>query len=370
MLPHSAKLLLSVVVLCTGCAQEEIHGTAEIRPVKTISVAFKEADEVRGAVGEIRPRNETDLSFRVSGKVIERLVDVGSPVRKGELLARLDDQDYQNRLRSAEADVAAAQAALDEASAAENRMRILLDKGYTTRSNYDGVLKNLRSAKAKLVSAKAAENLARDQLAYTELRADFDGVATATGVESGQIVNVGQMVVRVADPALIDAVFSIAEMAFAGIPAEALNEVDVALLGHPDIVATGRVREIAPVADAATRTFQVKVTLADVPRQMRFGSSVMGRPQVAPEIMAVLPGSALFESGGRPAVWVVDTSSQVELKPIVVASYAADRVMVREGLEEGEIVVTAGVNRLRERQKVRLIDQETRQPPQAPTQPH
>lgn len=357
MLPNSAKLLLTVAILGTGCAREEIHAPAEIRPVKTVSVAFRKADDARSAVGEIRPRNETDLSFRVSGKVIQRQVDVGTSVKKGELLARLDGQDYHNRLRSAEADVAAAQAALDEASAAENRMRVLLDKGYTTRSNYDGVLKNLRSAKAKLVSARAAENLARDQLAYTELRADFDGVVTATGAESGQIVNVGQMVARLADPSSIDGVFSIAEMAFAGIPAEALNEVEVALLGHPEITAVGRVREIAPVADAATRTFQVKVALEDTPPQMRFGSSVVGRPKLATQAMAILPGSALFERGGRPAVWVVDNFSEVELKPVVVASYATDRVIVREGLEEGEIVVTAGVNRLRERQKVRLIDE-------------
>ncbi|TIX54638.1 MAG: efflux RND transporter periplasmic adaptor subunit, partial [Mesorhizobium sp.] len=171
----------------------------EAKLVKAVTVKPAPQADSRLAIGEIRPQRESDLGFRLSGKLVQRTAAVGQIVRKGEVLARIDDQDYRNRLRSAEADVAAAQAVLVEASAAEARLGALLAKGFTTRASYDATLKNLRSAQAKLDSAKIGLEMARDQLAYTELHADFDGVVTATGAEEGQLVNVGQMVVRIAD---------------------------------------------------------------------------------------------------------------------------------------------------------------------------
>ncbi|RWF71355.1 MAG: efflux RND transporter periplasmic adaptor subunit, partial [Mesorhizobium sp.] len=301
------------------------------------------------------------LGFRLSGKLVQRTAAVGQMVRKGEVLARIEDQDYRNRLRSAEADVAAAQAVLVEATAAEARLRALLAKGFTTRASYDATLKNLRSAQAKLDSAKIGLEMASDQLAYTELHADFDGVVTATGADEGQLVNVGQMVVRIADPQARDAVFSIAEAVFsnrrsAGHP----PEITVSLLSNPAISTSGVIHEVSPVADAATRTFQVKVSLRNAPNEMRFGSSVAGRVDESGAPVVVLPGSALFDKGGKPAVWIVGASSAVELKPVVIARYETERVVVSGGLAEGDVVVTAGVNRLREHEKVRIAAGESR----------
>ncbi|TIX36512.1 MAG: efflux RND transporter periplasmic adaptor subunit, partial [Mesorhizobium sp.] len=220
-------------------------------------------------------------------------------------------------------------------------------------------LKNLRSAEAKLKSANIAFQMAKDQLGYTELHADFDGIVTATGAEAGQSVNVGQMVARVADPSSRDAVFSIAEAAFANTPdTRRPPKVTVSLLSNPAITATGTVREIAPVADAATRTFQVKVSLENAPAEMRFGASVGGRAEIASAPVVVLPGSALFDKDGKPAVWVVTATSAVELRPVAVARYETDRVVVSDGLAKGDIVVTAGVNRLREHEKVRTVEGE------------
>ena len=276
-------------------------------------------------------------------------------VKKGDLLARLDDQDFQNRLRSAEADITSAEAVLTEAQAAEGRLRQLLATGATTRANYDAAVKNLRSAEARLESAKAALALAKDQLRYTELVAEFDGIVTAIGAEPGQVINVGQMVVRLAAPNDKDAVFAIAEAAFRMRPANDKPEVIVTLLSNPGLVADGVVREISPVADPATRTYQVKVTLKNPPPEMRFGSSVVGRLKATTAPVVVLPGSALFDKGGKPAVWIFQPSTgAVMLKPVVVARYETDRVVLSEGIEKGDIVVTAGVNRLREGQKVRL----------------
>ncbi|PBB19007.1 efflux RND transporter periplasmic adaptor subunit [Mesorhizobium sp. WSM4313] len=369
--PLRRRLVAGSIAVLAGGAAMAWHGarseassvkpaTPETKLVKTIAVAPMLGADTRTAVGEIRPRLESDLGFRLSGKLIERVAEIGAMVKKGDVLARIDDQDYRNRLASAEADVAAAQAVLVEANAAEARIGALLAKGFTTRANYDATLKNLRSAQAKLKSATIASDMAKDQLGYTELHAEFDGIVTAAGAEAGQSVNVGQMVVRVADPDSRDAVFSIAEAAFANAPdPKRPPQVTVSLLSNPAITAVGTIREIAPMADAATRTFQVKVSIDNAPDEMRFGASVAGRAEMgggAP--VMVLPGSALFDKDGKPAVWVVTSSSAVELKPITVARYETDRVVVSNGLAKGDMVVTAGVNRLREHEKVRIIEGE------------
>lgn len=348
--------LLGLMVLLAACG-DDAPKQPEVRPVRTVTVDPKPIEDDRRAVGEVKPRYESDLGFRVSGKVVSRLVDPGVSVVKGDLLARLDDQDYRNKLKSAEADVTAAEAVLTESQGSEGRLRALLATGTTTRANYDAAVKNLRSAEAKLDSAKAALELAADQLRYAELRAEFNGIVTAVGAEPGQVVNVGQMIVRLAQPNDKDAVFAIAESAFKGRRPDERPEIVVSLLSNPDITCDGVVREISPVADPTTRTYQVKVTLENAPDQFRFGASVMGRLKTSTAAVVVLPGSALFDQGGQPAVWVVDTASgSVSLKRVIVSRYETDRVVVSEGLAKGDIVVTAGVNRLREKQKVRLAE--------------
>jgi RND family efflux transporter MFP subunit len=345
------------VALLAGCDGPSAK-PPEVRPVRTVTVDPKPIDDDRQAVGEVRARYESDLGFRVSGKVVARLVDVGVSVKKGDVLARLDEQEYSNRLKSAQADIVAAEAVLEEARGAEGRLRQLIASGTTTRANYDTAVKNLRSAEAKLDSAKAARDLAKDQLSYADLVAEFDGIVTAVGAEPGQVVNVGQMVARLARMTDKDAVFAISESAFRGPPGGGERpEVVVSLLSNPNISADGVVREISPVADPATRTYQVKVTLKDPPDQMRFGATVVGRLKVATAPVVLLPATALFDKAGQSAVWVVDAASGlVTLKPVTVSRYETDRVVLSGGLTKGEIVVTAGVNRLREGQQVRLAD--------------
>lgn len=355
-LPRALAIVAVVSVVLAACG-EDAPIEPEIRPVRTVIVDPQPIEDDRQAVGEIRPRLESDLGFRVGGKVISRAVDVGNSVKKGDSLARLDEQDFQNKVRSAEADVTSAEAVLTEAIGAEDRQSQLLAKGVTTQSNYDAALKNKRSAEAKLESAKASLDLAKDQLNYTELKADFDGIITAVGAEAGQVVNSGQMVVRLARPEEIDAVFNVAESAFRDRKREDTVHIIVNLLSSPSIVAEGVVREVSPVADPATRTYQVKVALDDPPPAMRFGASVMGRLKATTAPVVVLPGSALYDRSGKPAVWVYDpTTSSVKLRPVTVARFQSDRVVLSDGLAKGDIVVTAGVNRLREDQKVRLAE--------------
>ena len=230
--------------------------------------------------------------------------------------------------------------------------------GWTPQATYDTALRNLRSAEARLTSAKANLDLTRDQLRYTELKADFDGVITAVGAEPGQNVNAGQMVVKLARPGDKDAVFNIAETAFTDhTPSSEHPEVIVWPLSNPELRIDGIVREISPVADSTTRTYTVKVTLKNPPPQLRFGMSIGGRLKASSDPVVALPLSALFEKNGSPAVWVFDQASgSVALRPVTVARYETDTVVIADGLAKGDVVVTAGVNTLREGQKVRVAE--------------
>jgi RND family efflux transporter MFP subunit len=347
-------LLLTVLMVLVGCKPED--APTALRLVRTLVVDPKSIGEDRRAIGEVKPRYESDLSFRVAGKVLSRLVDVGAWVKQGDTLATLDTQDYQNRLRSAEADVSSAEAAFVNAQGTEARQAKLLKDGWTPKATYDTALQNLQAAEARLKAAKANLDLTRDQLNYTTLRADFDGVITAVSAEAGQNVNAGQMVVKLARADDKDAVFNIAETAFADV-SDAHPEVIVWPLSSPDLTVEGLVREISPVADPATRTYTVKVTLENPPQQLRFGMSISGRLKGPAAIAVALPLSAVFEKNGSPAVWVLDQqSSSLTLRPITVARYEANTVVIASGLVKGDIVVTAGVNTLTVGQRVRFAE--------------
>jgi len=348
-------ILLTLLVVLAGCKPEDIP--VESRLVRTLVVDPKPVGEDRHAIGEVEPRYESDLSFRVAGKVLSRLVDVGVWVKQGDTLATLDTQDYQNRLRSAEADVSSAEAALVNAQGTEARQAKLLKDGWTPKATYDGALQNLQAAEARLKAAKANLNLTLDQLNYTTLRADFDGVITAVGAEAGQNVNAGQMVVKLARQDDKDGVFNIAETALITEIGTTQIEILVWPLSNPELAVEGLVREISPVADPATRTYTVKVTLKNPPPQLRFGMSIGGRLKGQAALAVALPLAALFEKNGSPAVWVLDQqSNSLALRPITVARYEGNTVVVGSGLAKGDIVVTAGVNTLTVGQKVRLAE--------------
>jgi RND family efflux transporter MFP subunit len=347
-------LLLMLGLALADCKPED--APVQSRPIRTLVVDLKPVGEDRYAIGELKPRYESDLSFRVAGKVLSRRVDVGASVKQGDILATLDTQDYQNRLRSSEADVSSAEAALVEAQTAEARHAKLLKDGATPRAAHDAALRDLRAAQARLISARANLDLARDQLSYTELKADFEGVITAVGAEAGQNVNAGQMVVKLAQPGEKDGVFNIAEAAFTEVSNKNLDVI-IWPLSNPKLTVEGVLREISPVADPVTRTYTVKVTLKNAPPQIPFGVSIGGRLKSQAALGVVLPLSAVFEKNGSPAVWVFDQqSSGLNLRPIAVERYEAKTAVIASGLTKGDIVVTAGVNTLRVGQNVHLAE--------------
>ena len=338
----------------TACQKEEKAAAPNIRPVRTVTVEPSEAGETVSLTGEIKPRYEADIGFRVNGKILERPVDVGTQVKKGDLLARLDPQQYRQDFEVAKAEVAKADAEVTRSQAQEFRQRELLKNGHTTEVSYDQALKTFKTAQAQADAARAKQVQASENLGYTDLKADNDGVISAIGAEPGQVVSAGQMVVRLAQPGEREAVFNLAEATFKSPPKN--PTVEVKLVSNPDVQTQGKVRYISPQADPATRTFTVRVSLPDAPPQMRLGANVIGSVTVNQGSSITIPGSGLFQKDGKPAVWLVEKDGTVQLKPIGVQRYQGDSVVVGDGLSRGEVVVTAGVQKLLPGQKVALMD--------------
>jgi RND family efflux transporter MFP subunit len=332
---------LVLVFVLASCQKEEKAAATPIRPVRTVIVELQEGGERVSLTGEIQPRYQADIGFRVNGKILQRPVDVGTPVKHGDLLARLDPQQYRQDLEVAKSEVAAAEAEITRSQAQEYRQRELLKNGHTTQVAYDQALKTLRTAQAQLDAARAKQIQARENLGYTELKADYDGVITAVGADAGQVVGAGQMVVRLARPGEREAVFNVAEGTFKSAPKDPTVEVD--LVSNPEVKTVGKVRYVSPQADPETRTYTVRVSLPDAPPQMRLGANVIGSVTLAQGKSVAIPGSALFQKDDRPAVWLVDKDGTVELKPITVQRYQGDSVVVSDGLAQGDVIVTAGV---------------------------
>ena len=343
-----------MLALLTGCDKPRPPSEPGIRPVRAESARIVSLHDFPALVGEVRPHFETDLGFRVGGRVTWRLARIGTAVRRGDVVARLDEQDQRNQRVTAQADLASVRASLAQAEAEEQRQAILRREGWATQARYETALQARDSAAASVHAAEARLKLAEDQLSYTELRAPADGVITALGAEAGQVVAAGQMVLRLARLDHKDAVFAVAENRLAALPPAA--KVEIALLDTPEIRSNGTITEIAPSADPATRTYTIKIALPDTAKAFRFGMSVVGQVQTETRPVIALPASALFQREGQPAVWVVDPATQtVALSPVGDVRLESDRVLIGSGLTEGTQVVTAGVQTLVPGQRVRLL---------------
>jgi RND family efflux transporter MFP subunit len=353
-LPGSAGLVaLAGVLALAACGKEEKAAAPQIRPVRTVTVEPRQGGETLSLTGEIQPRYQADIGFRVDGKILERPVDVGTAVKAGQLLARLDPQQYRQSVEVAKADVAAREAEVTRSEAQESRQRELLKNGHTTQVKFDQAVKTFKTATAEYKAASAKLVQATENLGYTELRADHGGVVTNVGADAGQVVSAGQMVVRLAQPGEREAVFNVSEAHL--VHPQKDPTVTVKLVSDPAITAQGKVRYVSPQADPQTRTFTVRVALPDAPPQMRLGATVTGSVTINEAQIIALPSTALFDQGGKPAVWLVGADGTVALKPITVARYGDDSFIVGSGLAKGEIVVTSGVQKLVPGEKVRLM---------------
>ena len=326
----------------------------KVRPVRAVTVERPNAGETLSLTGQVRAKDQVNFGFRLDGRVVERLVSLGDIVTAGQVVARLDPQDEQNALRTAQANVASAEAALNNARINFWRQQELVKTGSTPRALFDDAQRTLLTSQAQLDSTHAQLHTAEDHLSYTVLHADAAGAVTATGAEPGEVVRAGQMIVQVAYEGARDAVFDVPESTIRTGPRDPL--VELALTNDPRVKANGRLREVSPQADTPTRTFQVKVGIIDPPDAMRLGSTVTGSIKLTAPAGIQIPASALTQSNGEPAVWIFDPQSQaVSLRKIEVLQYDPGTVLVSNGLESGDQVITAGVQTLRPGQKVRLL---------------
>ncbi|GBU17727.1 MULTISPECIES: efflux RND transporter periplasmic adaptor subunit [Methylobacterium] len=346
----------AAALLLAGCQAKE-EPPPPIRPV--LYTLAKPLDRVTFGPfsGTVEPRYQSQLGFRIGGRVVARDVTVGDVVKKGQRLAALDPIVTRFALTRAEADVADARAQSENASATETRTRKLIEGSNVTQAQLDQAVANRDTALARLAQAQSSLQKARDQIGYTELHADFDGVVTERRAEVGQDLSAGQTVVTVARPEVREAVVDIPEGLIGAMPRD--GRFTVSLQSAPEITAIGTVREIAPFADERTRTRRIRMTLADPPSAFRLGATITVSLSQPIETRFPLPATAILDADGRRFVWIVDGEGKSVARREVALAEAEgpDRVAVRSGLKTGERVVVAGVHSLSEGQAVRLSDE-------------
>jgi RND family efflux transporter MFP subunit len=308
----------------------------------------------RSFVGTIRPRIESDLGFRVAGKVLRRLVEVGALVNAGQPLATLDEVDLNLQAEQAQAELSAATGVLAQASAAESRSKELRQKGWSTDAQLDQAKAAADEARARLNRAQRSVELTKNSLSYATLVADAPGVVTATLIEPGQVVASGQAAIRVARLDEKEVAVAIPETLLARAKS---GEARVSIWSEPDRQYVAKLRELAPSADPATRTYLAKFSMPGAGDEVQLGmTATLVLSDDASERIARLPLSALFDQGGGPSVYVVDRETgAITLKQVTVNAYESKDVLISDGVDEGASVVTVGVQKLDPAQKVRVV---------------
>jgi RND family efflux transporter MFP subunit len=355
------SLALAFAAVVAGCSRHEA-APEPIRSVKVMTVGVQTFGSGREFAGEIRPRIESQLGFRVAGKIVRRQAEVGQRVKPGDVLAQLDPRDYQLAADAARAQMAAALTNRDLAAADFKRYKALRDQNFISGAELERRETTLKAAQAQLEQAQAQLASQGNQAAYTNLVADAAGVITAIEAEPGQVVQAGTPVVRIARDGPRDVVFSVPE-----------DKVGAIKPGSPVSVRIwsdnkqleGQVREVAAAADPITRTYPVKVSL-DAKDAPPLGATVYVLPQalsMAGTPVIKLPTSALRQEGKGTAVWVLDKQTMtVKSQPVQIATADGNEAVIASGLVPGMQVVTAGVHVLSAGQKVAIYHERSALP--------
>jgi RND family efflux transporter MFP subunit len=348
---HSLALgLLAGLAACQAKPQE---ASTPDRPILTQTVAFGSRTPERTFVATIRPRIESDLGFRVPGKIARRLVNVGDTVKAGQVLATLDETDLRLQREQAEAEMKAASAALAQAEAELKRITTLRGEGWSTASGLDRQKAATEEARGRVARAERALSLAENAHSYATLASDTDGVVTATQIEPGQVVAAGQPAIRVARLSEKEAVIAVPEAQIAAVRDGAAS---LSLWSDPDKRYEAKLRELSPSADPTTRTYLARFSIPTAGEQVQLGMTAtvtMGGD--ASVRVARLPLSSLYNQGGGPSVWVVDVDGRPVLRSVNVEAYESRDVLISGGLNEGDRVVTLGVQKLDPGQPVRIV---------------
>jgi RND family efflux transporter MFP subunit len=345
--------LALVAVALAGCNDQVAEKAAPSRPVLVATAHYEAETPERSFVGTIKPRIEADMGFRVPGKVAKRLVEVGQTVEVGQPLATLDEVDLKLQAEQAVAEFNAATGVLAQAAAAETRAKNLRVNGWTTDAQLDQAKATADEARARLDRAVRSVDLTKNSLSYATLVADHRGVVTATLIEPGQVVAAGQTSIRVARFDEKEAWVAIPETL---VERAKIGTAYVTLWSEPNTKYEARLREIAPSADPATRTYLAKFSLPGADDHVELGmTATLTLADPATSRVARLPLSALFDQGDKPSFYVVDDKGGIALKPVKVKSYESSDVVITGGVDEGAKVVALGVQKLDPSQKVKVV---------------
>lgn len=342
--------LFVLVLLIQGCEQ----GTEQAPPARPALVTIVSNTNNQSEiilVGEVKSRYESNQSFRISGKIIERKAEVGDVVKKGQVLARIDATDSNLSAQAARADVASARANYDLAAAEVERQRQLLQKAFISQSALDLQEAQLKTTAARLKQAKAQAAVSSNQSRYTKLVADRDGIITRIQAEPGQVIEPGQMIVQIVDQAQIEVLVAVPESKMSNV---SINDmVTIKLWANQEKKYKGKVREITPAASEATRAFDMRVSILDADEHVKLGMTAGVRIAHGESTLHIVPSTAVTQFEGKDAVWVVDKNGIANPRLITIGAFAEYGVEVTSGLEAGEMVAIAGVHTLVKGQKVK-----------------
>lgn len=342
-------IFLILSVLLTAC-KKPIEPPPPPRPALVVEVGATAANDAMVLVGEVKSRFESNQGFRIKGKIIERKVDVGSLVKKGQVLARLDASDMNLNAAAALADVRAAEASRELAKSEVERQRQLVNKKFISQSALDKYEAELKTADARVNQAKAQSAVSGNQSHYTLLTADREGVVTQIHAEPGQVVDAGEMIVQVVDTKQIEVLVAVPESRMASIKVG--DDVTIKLWADREKTYNGKVREIAPAASSTTRAFDVRVAILDADELVKLGMTAGVRfAKNAPDEI-IIPSGALTQLNGKPSVWVIDKAGIANPREVIAGQYTENGVMITSGLQAGEMVAIAGVHTLIKGQKV------------------
>ncbi len=345
-------LFLALFLVLAGCSKP-VEKTADIRPVRAITLTNGNSDILAEFPGEVRARVESRLGFRVGGKIIARKVDAGALVKRGQVLMQLDPQDLKLLQAQADAALDAADSNLALAKAEFSRYQDLRAKNFVSQAVLEAKETAFKAAQSSRAQAFAAYKNQSNQAAYANLVSDVDGVVTSVDGEVGQVVAPGTPVVRVAQTGEKEVVIGIPEHKVESL--RRISDVRVRVWAHPDDIIAGKIRELSPVADPATRTYAAKISIPDAPSNVRLGmTAYVAFADKSTDTIIKVPLSALFQEKGATAVWIVE-SGAVRLAPVQVAGTSGNDILLSGGLAPGQTIVTAGVNMLKPGQKVKIL---------------
>jgi RND family efflux transporter MFP subunit len=352
--PGATFLAAALALLLAACSKP-VPVTEDVRPVRVMTVAPAATTVAAELSGEVRPRIESRVGFQVAGRITDRKVEVGQRVREGQVLATLDAADYQLGAAAARAQLTAAQVNRDQQRADFKRFEELHRQGFISGADLDRRRAALDAAEARYASAAAQANVSGNQAAYAVLRAPETGVVTAVDAEVGQVVAAGQSVVRIAQTAEKEVVVALPESRLETL--RRIPEVKVRLwAGSAEL--RGRVREIAPLADPATRTYPARITLIDPPPEVALGMTATVRFEAPlPQPVISVPLQALLREGEQTYVWKLDRNAgTVRREAVKVATVSGNELVLAAGVQPGDVLVTAGAHLLKDGQKVRVLD--------------